>query len=101
MPDTINHLDPPPAPPAPADEDGGLIPLDLAVRLNALGVLDLRRGNGELEAYRGEYVVAAPDGTILGHDRRLKQAEVQAAPEAAARGIPPSQLTWQYIPTLD
>jgi hypothetical protein len=102
MPDVLPNTDFPQPPAPPPDEEGNdLLPLDLAIRLNTHGILDIRWGNGELTAYCGEYVIAAPDGTILGHNARLKEARTQAAPEGEARGIPPEHLTMYYVPTPD
>jgi hypothetical protein len=103
MPDTLDHLDPLPVPPAdpPAEHDPFEMTDDEAICHHAHGLMLLRWGNGELAAYRGEYVVAGPDGTVLGHNARLKLARAQAAPEGEARGIPPKHQIMYYVPTLD
>jgi hypothetical protein len=103
MPDTLDHLDPLPVAPAdpPAEHDPFEMTDDEAICHHAYGLLLLRWGDGELAAYRGEYVVAGPDGTVLSHHPRLKQAEAEAEQEAAARGIPSKHLVHRYVPTLD
>jgi hypothetical protein len=103
MPDTLDHIDPLPAEPTdpPAEHDPFLMTQDEAIRHHAHGLVRLRWGNGELAAYRGEYIIAGPDASVLGHNARLKLAREQAAPEAAARGIPPEHQIMYYVPTLD
>ncbi len=105
-----------PAPPLSSDFPGAsespgkpfYVPIseDLAVRLNTDAILDQRFDRGELEQYRGEYVVAAPDGTVLEHttrdgDHSLINARDRAREKAAQLGIPPEQLTHYYVPPLE
>jgi len=104
MPELLPNTDqayPPVADNVPISPGAILLGEALAMRLNTGDILNLRFFGGELESYRGEYIVAGPGGIILGHHARLKQAEALAAPEAAARGIPPGQLTDYFVPTLD
>jgi len=103
MPDTLNHLDPLPALPTapPAADDPFELTLDEAIRHHAHGLVLIRWGDGELAAYRGEYIIAGPDGTVLAHNARLKLAKAQASPEAVVRGIPLIHLIDFYVPTLD
>lgn len=103
MPDTIDHLDPPPAAPAQPNDDGDpfLLTEDEAICHHARGLVLIRWGNGDFAAYRGEWLIAGPDATVLSHHPRLKQARVLAEPEAVARGIPSKHLIQYYVPTLD
>jgi len=103
MPELLPNTDLPHPPAAPPEAEDGtfLMSEDMAIRLEALDILRRQFFGGRLEAYRGEYVVAAPDGAILGHHPRLKQAEAQATPEAVAKGIPTNQLVHYYVATPD
>lgn len=114
MPDVALPADPPSAngvPPAEADPRPGTpfyVPIseDLAVRLRTDTVLDERLGRGELEQYRGEYVIATPDGTVLEHTTRdgdysLINALDRATEKAVRMGIPPKQLTHYHVPPLE
>jgi hypothetical protein len=103
MPDTLDRIDPLPAEPTdpPAEYDPFLMTHDEAVVHHAHGLVLLRWGNGELAAYRGEYIIAGPDGAVLAHHPRLKQAKALAEPEAVARQIPTKHLIHYYVPTLD
>lgn len=104
MPELVPHTAPPTAPATDAPSLGSgtiLLSEDAATRMNTGDILNLRFFSGELEEFCGEYIVAAPDGTVLGHHPRLKQAQALAATEATAKGIRPGQLTWYYVPTRD
>jgi hypothetical protein len=103
MPDTLDHLDPLPAVPTdpPAEHDPFELTEDEAIRHHAHGLVLIRWGDGDFAAYRGEWIIAGPDGTVLSHHPRLKQAKLLAEPEAVARGISPKHLIDYYVPTLD
>ncbi len=96
-----NLTHPPVAPSSEEDDGTFLLSEDMATRLHARETLHKRRGRGELDMYRGEYVIAGPDGNILGHSSRLREAKALAAPEIAANGVAAEHVIWFYVATLD
>jgi hypothetical protein len=59
--------------------------------------LDQLRTKGELNQYRGEYVVAGA-GRIFAHGSNIIEARREAEPKAVAAGVPPEQLAYYFMP---
>ena len=59
--------------------------------------LDQLRGNGKLDKYRGQYVIAAAK-QIFSHGRNLAKVLPQAEKKAQAKGIPSTQLVLYFMP---
>jgi Family of unknown function (DUF5678) len=59
--------------------------------------LDQMRGEGKLDKYRGQYVIAA-EKHIFAHSRNLAKILPQAEKKAQAKGIPCDRLVLYFMP---
>jgi hypothetical protein len=78
----------------------------LAVRLSTHDKLDEKLSWGEFDQFRGEYILAHPDGTFLAHTdsergETLLAARGRTREKAAEMGLPPEHVTTYYVPPLD
>jgi hypothetical protein len=62
--------------------------------------LDQLWSDGELDDYRGEFVIAA-ERTIFAHGRNLLKTRQRAEKKAQKQGIPPERLTDYFVPGLE
>jgi hypothetical protein len=69
----------------------------LVAQLEDWAWLDQLRGEGKLDQYRGEFVLAA-EKQIFGHGRDLVHVRPPAEEKARAKGIPPERLLDYFMP---
>jgi hypothetical protein len=71
---------------------------DVLAPLEQFAWLDRLQCAGQLNRYRGEYLIAGA-GQIFAHGPSLLDARREAEPKAAAAGIPPERLAGYFVPT--
>jgi hypothetical protein len=70
---------------------------DIIAQVEQFAWLDRLQGEGKLNQYRGQYVLAGA-GQIFAHGTSLVEACREAEPKAAAAGVPLERLAWYFVP---
>jgi hypothetical protein len=70
---------------------------DIIAQFEQFAWLDRLQCSGQLNQYRGEYVIAGA-GQIFAHGSNLVEARREAEPKATAAGVPLEQLADYFVP---